>query len=761
MRRFFFLCSIFVPYSMMKKESIFNRMLIVTCALSLVLSVSLPLRVLGADDALCKSSSKNSLEDFILTNVLSNVSRYSDVVHSYQAQLYVRGQYHVHHRNLLIRLVPDMFRFYRDVSDYMTESVSDLSYTSPDIYEMKMRALTGTFRRNKSGIRNTLDFFTLNVYSATLLPEMLISPLAPGAQSHYTYLLDSLSGDKDSLQYHIRIIPRRRSTQLLQGSMVVNDSTWTIDRITLEGRVELLDFKIHMQMGKQGAAVFLPQRVEMSTMFRFLWNKIEGDYVAHLEYRDIALRNEAGTLSPEAQEAGTRDKYDLTSAFSLQGDEGGVSTDTAYVSARRPEPLTPLQQKIYDDYYSGREQTARLMPVGRQKNQLFWGSVGDALVSSHTLSLPSKGHFRFSPLIDLGMFSYSHSNGFSYKQRFNYTHLFSRDRWLRVQPMAGYNFKRKEFYWDVDMNFYYAPRRLGALTFEVGNGNRIYTSRVMDEMRQWGDSLVDFSKLHLEYFKDMYVRLGNQIEVTNGLLLQTSLDMHWRRAMNASVLQMQGGQQPVKAVYLRPTYVSFAPRVKLSWTPGQYYYMNGSRKVYLHSRFPTFSLDYERGLDGVLGSNGAFERIEVDVQQRIRLSGISSLYYRYGGGVFTDQEAVYFVDFANFTRSNLPMGWSDEISGSFHLLDNDWYNSSRWYSRAHLTYEAPFILLPHSRKFTGVVHSERLYLSALYTTQLRPYLEVGYGIGTYLFNLGFFASNVNGQFHEVGCKFTFELFSGR
>ena len=255
---------------MMKKESIFNRMLIVTCALSLVLSVSLPLRVLGADDTLCKSSSKNSLDDFILTNVLSNVSRYSDVVHSYQAQLYVRGQYHVHHRNLLIRLVPDMFRFYRDVSDYMTESVSDLSYTSPDIYEMKMRALTGTFRRNKSGIRNTLDFFTLNVYSATLLPEMLISPLAPGAQSHYTYLLDSLSGDKDSLQYHIRIIPRRRSTQLLQGSMVVNDSTWTIDRITLEGRVELLDFKIHMQMGKQGAAVFLPQRVEMSTMFRFL-----------------------------------------------------------------------------------------------------------------------------------------------------------------------------------------------------------------------------------------------------------------------------------------------------------------------------------------------------------------------------------------------------------------------------------------------------------------------------------------------------------
>ena len=107
------------------------------------------------------------------------------------------------------------------------------------------------------------------------------------------------------------------------------------------------------------------------------------------------------------------------------------------------------------------------------------------------------------------------------------------------------------------------------------------------------------------------------------------------------------------------------------------------------------------------------------------------------------------------------MGWSDDISGSFHLLDNDWYNSSRWYARAHITYESPFIILPHSRKFTGFVHSERLYLSTLYTTHLHPYIEFGYGVGTYLFNLGIFASNVNGKFHELGCKFTFELFNGQ
>ena len=44
----------------------------------------------------------------------------------------------------------------------------------------------------------------------------------------------------------------------------------------------------------------------------------------------------------------------------------------------------------------------------------------------------------------------------------------------------------------------------------------------------------------------------------------------------------------------RHTYNSFAPRVRLTWTPGQYYYMTGDRKVNLHSKYPSISVDWER-----------------------------------------------------------------------------------------------------------------------------------------------------------------------
>ena len=83
---------------------------------------------------------------------------------------------------------------------------------------------------------------------------------------------------------------------------------------------------------------------------------------------------------------------------------------------------------------------------------------------------------------------------------------------------------------------------------------------------------------------------------------------------------------------------------------------------------PTFIFDYERGFKGVFGSSDEHERMEFEVQQKIKLNQIRSLSYRAGVGLFTKVDNIYFVDFVNFRRSNIPEGWNDEIGGTFHLL---------------------------------------------------------------------------------------------
>ena len=293
-------------------------------------------------------------------------------------------------------------------------------------------------------------------------------------------------------------------------------------------------------------------------------------------------------------------------------------------------------------------------------------------------------------------------------------------------------------------------------------GNRIYRSVVLDQLKQLPDSTFNFDQLELDYFKDVYLNLFHNIEIVNGLFVKAGVSVHWRYLINNSkvILEKPLPDKDWAALRgIRSEYNSFAPRIRIEWTPGMYYYMNGRRKMNVGSSMPTFMLDYERGIKGVFKSTGAHERWEFDIQQNLKLSGIRSIGYRIGGGMFTKQEDMYFVDFANFARRNLPEGWNDDIGGTFQLLDGRWYNSSRQYWRGNFTYESPFILLKPLNRWLGLVQQERLYGGILFMPHLNPYIELGYGIGTHIFDVGAFVSTINGQFDTFGFKFTFELFN--
>lgn len=689
--------------------------------------------------------------DSIVGHVIAASPRYAHIIGEFYADLYVRGRVKTHRRNHLIKVVPSMFRFEKGINDYIVESMNEIHYTAPDIYDLKVKALTGTLRRNRGEIGNIMEYFNMNVYSSSLLPDKLLSPLSKSGMKRYYYLLDSILGNGDSLRYKVLIIPRNKSNQLISGYMIVNDASWTIDELFFTGKVEQVTFRAKVEMGKSGNSLYLPKRFDVNMLFSFVGNKIEAGYEAVFDYKTITLSE-----TPK-KSVWKKNKYDLSESFNLSTDSTRVISDTVYMKKIRPYPLTEEESKLYSDFKL-RNDTTRLTRKKKSKGAVFFGELGDALISNYTINLSEFGSVKCSAIINPLLFGYSRSNGYSYVQKFKYNHLFANQKLLRIVPRLGYNFSYKEFYWRTDIDFVYWPQRIGQISLRMGNGNRIYSSDVLDDLKNLPDTAMNFDKLRLDYFKDDYLILSHKMEVINGLSVEVGMSYHRRTLVDKSNLYNPQLQSQLSGK-LKNRYISFAPRIRLEWTPNLYYYMNGKRKVNLYSHYPTFSIDWERGVKGVLKSTGRYERWEFDVQQEFKLGGMRSLFYRAGCGAFTDQGDMYFVDFANFTRNNLPTGWNDEIGGVFQLLDRRWYNSSNKYIRGHVTYETPFLIFRHVRKYTSIIQNERLYGSALYVPHLLPYIELGYGVGTHIFDLGVFVSSINGRFDTIGCKFTFELFN--
>lgn len=709
-------------------------------------------------------SEKPHVPDYILQNIFEFSPFYSKIVDEYKADVYIKGRVKVHKSNKLVKYIPSMFRLEKGVNEYIIESLSEMQYTAPDIYNRKVKAMTSTFPRNRGELTDLTDFLNMNIYSSSIMTDKLLSPLDRESSKFYTYLLDSIVEVDNNRKYKISIIPKFKGTQLVNGYVWVSDEVWTIREVYFEGKFDMIEFKLRNIMGEDGHEEFLPVHLDMDINFRFMGNHLEMNADAWVKYQMVNFYK-----GGERRKSQKKHSHDLTEFYQLTCDSTTMITDPEKFEELRPIPLTVDEYFLYQIHRvrSGKVDWIfdnQVKEPEKKKATVFWGQLGDMLISSYNVNLAGLGSVRCSPLINPVMLDYSHSRGISYRQRFKFNKLFPNDRLLRIVPQVGFNFSKKELYVKGDMEFQYWPEKRGGIEVSAGNGNRIYSSVVLDKLKALPDSSFNFNEMELDYFKDVYLNVFHNLEPVNGLFIKAGVTMHWRHLMDKSRLMLkdfieQAGGGLLHNLDIRSEYNSFAPRVRIEWTPGMYYYMNGRRKMNVGSSMPTFIVDYERGFKGIFNSNDEHERVEFDVQQKIKLNQIRTLSYRAGFGLFTRMDNIYFVDFVNFKRSNIPEGWNDEIGGTFQLLDRQWYNSSRQYWRGHVTYESPFILLRPLNRWLGMIQHERLYGGMLFMPHLNPYVELGYGIGTHIFDAGIFVSSMNGKFDTVGFKFTFELFN--
>lgn len=673
-----------------------------------------------------------------MRQVIRLAPRYQQAIQHYQADTYIKGYTYTPKRNRMIRYMHWLTPVDKHPDNQLFELDAQSNYQAPNHYQNRIKAFQTSRLSEGSHYQELFAFINMNIYAPTIYDKEIITPLSPEADKYYAFRLEGSELVEGRLLHRIRFTPRKWSQKLLSGELQVVDSLWTVDRILMKGRASLEDFEIDMRFSREESQQLLPVQADLRMQFEAFGNQIITELHAALRYQEVIYNT--------SFEEGDHLSLDETRYYTVAGDSLRLITDSSYWASRRDKPLSTTEQALYNETPTIEQIDSSLIN--------HYAQLGQRLTSTVNRDYKSV-RMQYSGLFNPLQLSYGSEHGVTYKQELRLSHTYARDRQLRFHPEVGILFRSKQLRIKATTDWEYKPERRGMLRLTLANDNQEFPSEVIQlisEKLRLTEKVKDFNfkELDLPYYHHYYADLSNQIELFNGLTFFGGIAYHLRTPVQK---EREGTLIKLKNAN------DFEPFIGLTYTPRQHYWMDGYRKEYLYSAFPTFRLELGKGIYGVMGSHSDYWRLETGLNQTLRLGLSERLSYNFSSGFYFETRYNYFANFRYFAKQYFPEPWRDRFGGIFHLLSSDWYYASERYVQAHCMYEAPFILLhfikPRTHRY---IVSERFYLSQLWTPVKPNHTEMGYGVGNDLLNVALFLGFDKFKYQGAGLKLSLELF---
>jgi hypothetical protein len=689
--------------------------------------------------------------DTVLKRAMNAAEKYNDLVDSYTAEVYTRTYAETIKKNFLYahtHLIPKFVLHDPKNDEVVIETISDFRFDYPNNYVQDIRQVTGTLTSSKDIDMIPFELLNINIYGETTNDESFFMPIRFSTSKYYRYSLYQTFTENNKTYYNIHYTPIYENTKLLKGSFIVERGTWRVIFFRGEGVNIFSNFSFEMTMGDEWITNYLPVSFTIYQTTSYLGNVLASRHLAEITYKGIKLREITKPVH----------SLNISDFYKVRLDSVPVHSDSLFWDERR---VIPLQEREKDVIARFKQQQLEKKERRANGDSLSNSNIAQQIAQRMVMNSNYKHkstRIGYSGLLNPLMLGYTSRDGITYRQNISFNIDLHHDRTIKINAFGGYMFRRKEFFTDVTTTWNYDPFHLGSTTLSLGNGNPTYSSLFVDQIQ---DSLknkgLTFEDISLNYYKDYYLKLFNTLEVTNGLLMQTGIDYHIRESKSNTAMLRAVTEESEPIENLFGTRRSFAPFVRISWTPMQYYRYEGRQKIYVRSPFPTFKLELSRSFLNILGSTSEYNRIEFDISQNIPFGLMNSLQYHIGAGKFINQKTEYFADFVYFSNRNFPENWDDGLGGIFNLLGRELYNASDSYIQVHTMFETPFLILKNIPFVSDFADKERVYLSQLYTPQIISYTEIGYGIGNRFFNAGIFGSFHKTQLRQIGVRAAFEL----
>ncbi len=663
------------------------------------------------------------------------------------------------------------------------ESITDLNFKLPDIVEQNVLSMRSTIEGNDE---SPMDYITISLYNDI---DGIISPLSRDAFSYYKFQLVASFYDQDYLVHKIKVIPRREGFDLYSGHIYIVEGFWHLHSAELLVEQKMFKIKINQVYSPVNNEVWMPISHNFDIEAGAMGFDVKFKYVAsvsnykvklnskldHSLYQNMLVETKenmdeinrlSGAEQKEIKELVQKDdltkkeskklkkliRDDIDKTESKKKDleikdnsinnieDSALLRSVQYWDSIRPIPLTVDEldsYKIKDSIQLRMEtDTTYRDSVKHEEKKFHWGNIFTG--GGHRFA-EGKHRFYYGGLIDMGHINYNTVDGLKYGMDFSYIYRNdSTGKYFRLSHDIDYAFGRERMTNDFSLMYRYNGIKRGYIYLNGGRKTSDFDASTGITENLNLITTLFLKENYLKLYQKDYFSIAHRIDVTNGLDFLVDFEYAERKKLdnhcdfyvsdpfdNEFTSNIPWGDN--SNTNLVNDHTASTLRLRVRYTPEYYYRINDKVKWYYHSRFPTFSLTYIKGIHNMFGSDVDFDKVEFGISQARSIRRLGRFVYNLKAGSFLNDNKVYFADYKHF-GTNTPFLIGTDEGSIFRLLDYYDYSTSQSYFEGHARLTNDRIILKRLPVLNKTLMNETIYFNYLSTTGNKPYYEFGYGL---------------------------------
>ncbi|MEK6780198.1 MAG: DUF5686 and carboxypeptidase regulatory-like domain-containing protein [Bacteroidota bacterium] len=751
----------------------------------------------------------------IMRKAIAKAKFHTQQIDSYTAKVYIKGKGKITDYPWLAKKALEKEGITKDRL-FIQESVSEIKYTRPNIFEEKVIAVYTT-GKNKTGNDGSPNAYVFGSFYEPEIAET-VSPLSPKSFSYYRFEYLGSFKDRSYEISKIKVTPRSQGDNIFEGIIFIVEDWWSIHSLDFRTTKMGINFKIKQIYTPIEDKAWLPisqQFIVDGSVFGF---DFEGTYLATVKDYKIVLnpelqlemtvidekvqKEEAKQVKQQFSKKGQQLKERVESgkevtnkelkqlvkeyekAEQKETKEPDVISDTKYSvdslaykkdstfwTEIRPAPLDKEEVRGYqkNDSISEVQQkkdegdTLRNGKKHNKKGFQIWDILlGDSYGLGKTTDF--RIHTPYGGFNTVEGFNLIYRMSF-YKRWVKKDSLNSNERTrtsrLEISPILRYAFSREKLTGKLRIDY---RNRDGRVTLEGGRYVEQFNSdEPIHPFVNTFTTLFLGDNLMKLYERD-FVDLNYRQRINEKYVFRTNWSWARRYELpNTSDFTLFKSNKdeytPNAPVNLEMTNTSFQPNTAFVGTlgfearPWQKYRIRNGRKMRVDDSSPLLTLDYRKGFDGVLSSAVKYDLLELGLKHGMKLGIRGKLDIALKAGKYLNADKMYFMDYKHFLGNQTPFVTTDPV-GSYRLMDYYKYSTSDQYFTANAHYHFRKFLFTRIPKVRMVGVSENIFVNYLAAPFAKNYTELGYGLEGILrvFRLETAVSFQDGQYLNYGFR---------